>query len=391
MTAGAIDLGEKPSVISAIVKYHLTERGRQVINDAMDVHGGKGICMGPNNYLGRAYQQIPVAITVEGANILTRSMIIFGQGAIRGHPYVLKEMQATHEADDEKALREFDAAFFGHMAFAISNLVRAAWVGLTGSLLVFTPGDKHTRRYYRQLTRLSSAFAWASDVSMFVLGSALKRRERLSARLGDILSQLYLASTVLKRFHDDGAPEEDASLMHWAMQDALNRAQEAFYGLFENMPNRLVACLLRVSIFPWGRVFHAPADTLGSKVVGLLMTPGAARDRLTQGMCIPIDPDDPVTALDAALLAVIAAEPVEAKMRAAKHAGTIGGEFSDQLAQDAVAKGVINAQEAELLARAKALRRKAIMVDDFPKDFGRSELFQTTQAVSFEALGRVRA
>ena len=388
MTAGAIDLGEKPSVISAIVKYHLTERGRQVINDAMDVHGGKGICMGPNNYLGRAYQQVPVAITVEGANILTRSMIIFGQGAIRGHPYVLKEMEATREPDNAKALREFDAAFFGHVAFANSNLVRAAWMGLTGARFVMAPGGRHTRRYYQQLTRLSSAFAWASDISMFVLGGALKRRERLSARLGDILSQLYLASTVLKRFEDDGRPEEDLPLMHWAMQDALNRAQEAFYGLFENMPSRLVAWGLRVSIFPWGRVFDAPADTLGSKVVGLLMTPGPSRDRLTQGMCIPRDPEDAVTVLDAALLAVIAAEPVEAKMRAAKHAGTISGEFSDQLAQDAVAKGVINAQEAEVLARAKALRRKAIMVDDFPKDFGRSEIFQTTRAVSFEALAR---
>ncbi len=388
MTAGAIDLGEKPSVISAIVKYHLTERGRQVVNDAMDVHGGKGICMGPNNYLGRAYQQIPVAITVEGANILTRSMIIFGQGAIRGHPYVLKEMEATHDPDHAKALREFDVAFFGHMAFATSNLVRAAWMGLTGARLVMAPGDKHTRRYYQQLTRLSSAFAWASDIAMFVLGGALKRRERLSARLGDILSQLYLASTVLKRYEDDGRPEDDLPLLHWAMQDALNRAQDAFYGLFENMPGRLVACALRVSIFPWGRVFDAPADSLGSKVVGLLMTPGPARDRLTQGMCIPRDADDPVTALDAALLAVIDAEPVEAKMRVAKHAGTIQGEFSDQLAQDAVAKGVINAQEAEVLVRAKALRRKAIMVDDFPKDFGRSELFQTTQAVTFEALAR---
>jgi acyl-CoA dehydrogenase len=223
---------------------------------------------------------------------------------------------------------------------------------------------------------------------MFVLGGALKRRERLSARLGDILSQLYLASTVLKRFEDDGRPDEDLPLMQWAMQDALNRAQEAFYGLFENMPSRVVAWGLRVSIFPWGRVFDAPVDALGSKVVGLMMTPGSARDRLTQGMCIPRDADDAVTALDAALLAVIAAEPVEAKMRAARHAGTIQGEFSDQLAQDAVAKGVINAHEAETLARAKALRRKAIMVDDFPKDFGRSEMFQTTQAVTFEALVR---
>ena len=388
MTAGAIDLGEKPSVISAIVKYHLTERGRQLINDAMDVHGGKGICMGPNNYLGRSYQQIPIGITVEGANILTRSMIIYGQGAIRGHPFVLKEMEATQEEDDAKALKDLDAAFFGHVAFTISNMARAAWMGVTCARLVMTPGDKHTRRYYQQLTRLSSAFAWTSDVAMFVLGGSLKRRERLSARLGDILSQLYLASTVLKKFADDGCPEDDLPLLHWAMRDTLNRAQEAFYGLFENLPNRVVAWGLRWSIFPWGRVFDAPVDTLGSKVVGLLMTPGPARDRLTQGMCIPRDENDPVTVIDLALMAVIEAEPIEAKMRAAARAGTIAGEFASMLAADALAKGVITAQEAAALERAKSLRRKVIMVDDFPKDFGRSELFQTTQAVSFEALDR---
>ncbi len=388
MTAGAIDLGEKPSVISAIVKYHLTERGRQVINDAMDVHGGKGICMGPNNYLGRSYQQIPIGITVEGANILTRSMIIYGQGAIRGHPYVLKEMEATQEEDDAKALTDLDAAFFGHVAFTISNMARAAWMGVSCARLVMTPGDKHTRQYYQQLTRLSSAFAWTSDVAMFVLGGSLKRRERLSARLGDILSQLYLASTVLKKFADDGCPEDDLPLLHWAMRDTLNRAQEAFYGLFENLPNRVVAWGLRWSIFPWGRVFDAPVDTLGSKVVGLLMTPGPARDRLTQGMCIPRDENDPVTVIDLALMAVIEAEPIEAKMRAAARAGTIAGEFASMLAADALAKGVITAQEAAALERAKSLRRKVIMVDDFPKDFGRSELFQTTQAVSFEALDR---
>jgi acyl-CoA dehydrogenase len=312
-------------------------------------------------------------------------MIIFGQGAIRGHPYVLKEMDATREPDERKALREFDRAFFSHVAFAVSNKARAVWMGLTGARLVLAPGDQATRRYYQQLTRLSSAFAWAADVSMFVLGGALKRRERLSARLGDVLSQLYLASTVLKRYQDDGSPVEDLPLLHWALQDALHRVQEAFYGLFENLPNRWVARALRLTIFPYGRAFDAPADTLGSEVVGLLMTPGPSRDRLTAGMCVPRDENDAVTVLDAALLAAIAAEPVEAKMRAAARAGAISGEM---LAGDALAKGVINPMEADTLARAKALRRKAIMVDDFPRDFGRSELFQTTQPVSFEALQR---
>ena len=203
-----------------------------------------------------------------------------------------------------------------------------------------------------------------------------------------ILSQLYLASCVLKRFEDDDRPNADSPLMHWAMQDTLYRAQEAFYGLFENLPNRLAAWGLRMTIFPWGRVFEAPADTLGNKVVGLLMTPGPARDRLTAGICIPKDENDAVTVVDAALLAVIAAEPVEAKLRAAQRAGAIAGEFADMLAADGLAKGVITSDEAALLARAKTLRRKVIMVDDFPQDFGRSELFQTTQPVTFDTLKR---
>ncbi|HEV2008772.1 MAG TPA: acyl-CoA dehydrogenase, partial [Burkholderiales bacterium] len=216
MTAGAVDLGEKPSVVSAIVKYHLTERARQVINDAMDVHGGKGICMGPSNYLARIYQQTPIAITVEGANILTRSMIIFGQGAIRGHPYVLKEIAATKELDHAKALVDFDAAFFGHVAFVVSNFARALWLGIVHGHFVRLPGDAQPRRYYQQLTRLSSGFALMADAAMFVLGGTLKRREQLSARLGDILSQLYFASAALKRYADGAHPADDLPLLHWS-------------------------------------------------------------------------------------------------------------------------------------------------------------------------------
>jgi acyl-CoA dehydrogenase len=274
------------------------------------------------------------------------------------------------------------------MAFALSNKLRTLWMGLTCARFVVTPGDRETRVYYQQLTRLSSAFAWVSDVAMFVLGSALKRRERISARLGDILSNLYLGSAVLKRFEDDGRPPEDLPLLHWAMKDTLHRAQEAFYGLFENLPSRVVAWVLRITVFPWGRVFEPPPDSLGSQVVGLLMTPGPARDRLTAGICIPKDENDAVTVVDAALLAVIAAEPVEAKLRAAQRAGAIAGEFADMLAADGLAKGVITSDEAALLARAKTLRRKVIMVDDFPQDFGRSELFQTTQPVTFDTLKR---
>ena len=390
MTAGAVDLGEKPSVVSAIVKYHLTERARQVINDAMDVHGGKGICMGPSNYLARGYQQMPIAITVEGANILTRSMIIFGQGAIRGHPYVLKEIAATREPDPRKALADFDAAFFGHLAFVVTNEARAFWLGLTRARFVSVPGDAHTRHYYQQLTRLSSGFALMADVAMLVLGGALKRRERLSARLGDILSQLYLASSVLKRYEDDGRPAEDLPLLHWAMQDALHKIEEAFFGLFENLPNRFIAWTLRGVIFPlilpYGREFSPPRDELGSRVVNLLLVPNPARERLTGGIFVSQDENDPVGVLEAALREVIAAEDVEAKIRAAHKAGTIAGRFADELAEQALDKGVISRAEAEILERAKRLRRKAIMVDDFPQDFGKTEIYQTTEPVTFEAL-----
>ncbi|MBI2296207.1 MAG: acyl-CoA dehydrogenase [Betaproteobacteria bacterium] len=390
MTAGAVDLGEKPSVVSAIVKYHLTERGRQVISDAMDVHGGKGICLGPSNYLARAYQQTPIAITVEGANILTRSMIIFGQGAIRGHPFVLKEIQATHERDLDQAVRGFDEAFFGHLAFIASNQARAFWMGLTVARFVAAPGDRHTKRYYQQLTRLSAAFAWTADVSMFLLGGSLKRRERLSARLGDILSNLYLASAALKRYEDDKRPAEDLPFLHWSVQDALARTEGAFYGLFANLPNRFIAWALRGVIFPfvypYGREFEPPRDRLGSQVVGLLLAPGPARERLTAGIFIPQDPAEPVAVLEAALRAVIAAEPIGAKIRSARERGVIASSFADQIVDEACSKGVITLEEKAAMERAKLLRRQVIMVDDFPKDLGKTEIHQTTQPVTFEAL-----
>src|SRR5205823_1973128 len=215
MTMAALDLGEKPSVISAICKYHMTERMRQIINDAMDVHGGKGIMEGPSNYLARAYQTVPIGITVEGANILTRSMIIFGQGAIRCHPYVLKEIRAAGEND----LAAFDAALWGHMAFTFSNAARSLWLGLTGGQGTAVPGGPETRRYLQMMTRFSSAFALVSDISMFVIGGSLKRREKISARLGDILSMLYIASATVKRFHDDGRPKDDRPLLAWAIYD----------------------------------------------------------------------------------------------------------------------------------------------------------------------------
>jgi acyl-CoA dehydrogenase len=365
MTAQAVDLGGKPSVISAIVKYHCTERGRQVINDAMDVHGGKGICMGPDNYLGRAYQQTPIGITVEGANILTRSLIIFGQGAVRSHPYVLREIHAAHDQDSKRAVREFDAALFGHISFSLSNAVRSLVYGLTGGLVIGVPTEQPTKRYYQALTRYSAAFAFAADVAMLVLGGGLKRREKLSARLGDVLSQMYLCSAVLKRFEDDGRLAEDLPLLHWGMQDGLYRIQAAFDGVLQNFPNRFAALVLRAMVFPLGQHRKPPSDHLGHEVASLLLKPGAARDRLTAGMFIPSNEEEAVGALEAALASTLACEPLQAELEKARKEGKL--KSREELLQIAEARelGIIDAEQALQLERDYALRRKVIMVDDF--------------------------
>jgi acyl-CoA dehydrogenase len=372
MTAGAVDLGEKPSVISAIVKYHCTERGRQVINDAMDVHGGKGICLGPGNYLGRAYQQVPIGITVEGANILTRSMIVFGQGAIRCHPFVLKEIAATREADRERASHQFDEALWGHVGFVLGNAARSLWLSLTGARLLAVPGPAELRTHLRRMSRLSASFAFAADLAMLLLGGDLKRREKLSARLGDILSQLYLASCVVKRYQDDGAQQTDLPFAQWALEDCAHQAQGAFFGLFQNFPPRWAGALLRLTCFPFGRSFAPPSDRLGHRVAALMLEDCPARDRLTAGIFIRRHEADAVGRLELALELVAAADAVEGKLRNAVKSGVLDAfTVEDRLAAGLTA-GVISAQEAEIWTRYNALRRACIMVDDFPRDVGRS-------------------
>jgi acyl-CoA dehydrogenase len=367
MTMAALDMGEKPSVISAICKYHMTERMRAILNDAMDVHGGKGICMGPNNYLGRAYQTVPIAITVEGANILTRSLIIFGQGAIRCHPFVLKEMMAVR-GDDLKA---FDEAFWSHVAFTIANGARSLWLGLTGGKGVSVPGSPRTRRYLQILTRFSSAFAMLADLSMFVIGGSLKRKEMLSARLGDILSHLYMMSATVKRFHDDGCPEEDVPLLTWAMYDSSFKLQVAMDGVLANFPNRPVAWLMRRFAFPKGLTLTAPHDKWNSRVARLLIEPGAVRDRLTAGIYLPRREDDVIGRLEFAMEAAIKADPIEAKIRAAQKEGRLPQRTLAERRDAAVKSGIITLAEFEHLVRTDRLRREVIMVDDFPNDLSR--------------------
>jgi len=380
LTAAAIDLGEKPAVLSGIAKLHLTERGRQVVIDAMDVVGGKGIMMGPSNFLGAAYMQLPVAITVEGANILTRSLIVFGQGAIRCHPFVLKEIEATRESDPAKASAAYDKALFGHIGFTLSNMARTLVTGLTGSHFVTVPANvaPETRRYYQQLTRFSAALAFLADVSMGSLGGALKRKEKLSARLGDILSLMYLCSATLKRYEDEGRQQADAPLMHWAMWDAMFKAQSAFEGVISNFPNRLIAAVMRRIVFPLGRPYFVPSDKLGHEVAKLLLEPSATRDRLTAGMRSPTAGDGPVAQIERALVATLAAEPIEAAIRAAAKEGRFdpkvpAGGGLDALVARAVAAGVVTADEGAAVITARDLTAKVIRVDDFPQDLGLSE------------------
>jgi acyl-CoA dehydrogenase len=384
LTAGAVDRGEKPAVLSAIAKYHLTERGRQVANDAMDIAGGKGICMGPSNFLGAAYMQIPVSITVEGANILTRSLIIFGQGAIRCHPFVLKEIAAANDRDAEAASVAFDQALFGHVRFLLANMARAFVMGLCGSHCARVPQTvaPETRRYYQQLTRFSAALAFLADVSMGVLGGALKRKEKLSARLGDVLSMLYLCSATLKRYEAEGRQAADAPLMHWAIWDAMFKAQNAIEGVISNFPNRAIAAVLRRIVFPLGRPYVVPSDKLGHEVARLLIEPSATRDRLTAGMYLPKTETNIVGALELALDAALAAEPIAARMRDAAKAGRFAAKLNEDRIAAAFAAGVVTADEVSILRRAQRLVEQVIRVDDFAQDLGASEMRPLARAVA---------
>jgi len=374
MTAGAVDLGEKPSVVSAIAKYHVTERARQVANDGMDVVGGKGICLGPSNFLGRAYQQVRGAPAREGANILTRSLIIFGQGAIRCHPYLLAEMHAAHNKDARQGLVDFDKALWGHVGYTIRNGFRALWLGMTGSHFVGVNVDvaPEVRRYYQQMTRFSTAFAFLADISLLVLGGSVKRREKLSARLGDILAQMYLISCTLKRFEADGRQAADLPMVNWAIWDAMYKAQEAFDGVIANFPNRFIGAFLHRSIFPWGHPYVVPSDDLGHKVARLLIEPSAARDRLTAECFLPLTESEPAGAIELALAATIEGGASEAKIREAEKAGRFANNPLANVRDVAVAAaecGVITAAEFEVMKRRNVLRDIVVHVDDFPFDF----------------------
>ena len=370
LTANAVDLGEKPSVLSAILKYHLTERGRECISHAMDVHGGKGIIMGPNNYLGRSWQGAPIFITVEGANILSRNLMIFGQGAIRCHPFVLKEMALAGREDHAQALLEFDELLLNHIGFAVSNAASTLVLNLGLGRFEQVPGNALSQGYFRALNRQAAAFALLADLSMMLLGGELKRRERLSARLGDVLSHMYLASAALKRYHDLDSPEHLNPLFKWAMEESLGHAERALDELLKNFPSRTLGFLLRGVVFPLGRRHTGPSDALDAEVAAVLgRTKGdPTLEAVLAGCYRPQSADDPVGALQHACEQLHAAHPLYKKLHDALKSGVVKPAAGQSSIDAAVQSGVLHADEAQALHHAEAARRKVIDVDDFAKE-----------------------
>jgi acyl-CoA dehydrogenase len=366
VTAGAIDGGEKPSVPSAMLKYHATELGRMIANDAMDVHGGKGICLGPNNYLGRGYQIVPVAITVEGANILTRSLIIFGQGAVRCHPFVLKEMNAARNQDREAGIRDFDRALMGHMGFAISNAARSFVMAMTFARFTKVPKTGTTMRYFQHVNRYSASFAFATDIAMLALGGYLKKKETLSARLGDVLSMMYLASMVLKHHENQGREEADLPLVEWACRSLLYQAQEQLHLFLRNFPNRPLAAFMRMVIFPRGMTYFPPSDRLGRSIVDLIMSPTASRERMSQHIYKTQVSNNPLGMLQEALILSTMAEPLEKRIRVegVKTGRVTALDLPGQISQ-AEGLGILSEAEAVMLRDYDAKVSHLINVDDF--------------------------
>ena len=376
MTALAVDRGEKPAVPSAIAKMHTTDMARSIIQDSMDIHGGKGIIMGPRNYLGRAWMGAPIWITVEGANILTRSMIIFGQGAIRCHPYVLKEMEAANLPDKNEALDKFDNLLFKHLGYSFQNAVRSFFQGLGTWRLERNTGDKFTRQFYSRITRYSAAFGFAADVSMLTLGGSLKKREKTSARLGDVLSHLYMASAVLKRYRDQGNPTADQPIVAWALHNHFYEIEQALKLLSYNFPSKSVGFFLRRIIFPLGTHELPPGDRLGHKAASLLLNPNETRQRLTDGIDKAESEFNVIEAMNKVLVKVIDTEPLERRILKAVKSGQIDEIDPRAQLQQALEMEIISKKEFNLLQKVREEVAEIIAVDDFPH-----EAFDRTLAV----------
>lgn len=368
MTAGAVDLKVKPSIASAIAKYHMTEMSREVISNAMDIHAGHMIQVGPRNFLANLHFAIPISITVEGANILTRNLIIFGQGAIRCHPYLLREVELISSPTPD--IQELDRLLMSHIGFFASNLLRAFAYGITGGRLISTTvKNKKIKKYQRQLTRMSTALILISDMSFALLGGSLKRRERISARLGDMLSQLYLASAVLKYYYDNNQPASDVDYVCWSLQQCLQKIQVACDDLLDNYPSRWMGKLLSWVIFPFGQAYRSPEDKLSKNIVTPMLSPTELRDRLTQYCYVSDNPSELSYRLDKALDQVATIDPILKKLHKAIQSGAIPYRYNfDERVNAAQKAGILTADEARELNNFETLRQEIIKVNEFSFD-----------------------
>ena len=368
LTTSAIDSGEKPAVVTAMMKAYTTEGMRRVINDAMDIQGGAAICKGPRNVLAHAYQAIPIGITVEGANILTRTMIIFGQGAIRCHPYAFKEVETAHARD----VAGFDKAFFGHVGFVFQNLVRSKLLGFTGGRLASTPIGGPAGRAMQCLSRYSASFALLSDAAMGTLGGDLKRKENISGRLADALAWMYLGSATVKRWIDEGMPARDRDLMMWSIDTALYEIQEALRGVLDNLPNRIAANLLKPAVFPLGARRRPPTDRLSARIARALLDDGETRLSLSRDIYVPKHASPGLWTLEHALDLTVRAEPARRKLRDAVKARTLPRGREADLLKPGLELGVITQLEHDQLVEAAQARDEAVQVDAFPSKRSRS-------------------
>jgi len=366
VTAAMVSRGEKPSVLSAIMKYQTTDRMRRSLNDAMDLHGGRAICDGPSNYLQSAYQMMPVAITVEGANILTRTLITFAQGALRSHPYLYREIAACQDQDPQRGLAAFEAAFSGHVAFSLANLCGAMFHNLTFGVFGRVPDKAYgTAEWYRQLWRAARNFAFVADLTVAVLGGALKTKQKLSGRLADALSELYFLACVIKRYEDDAKPANDRHIVALCARNGLYRFQEALRAAIDNFPNTPVRWFMRAVVFPFGGHYRPAPDWLGHRVAELVLAPGEVRDRLTRFIFVSNDPNDPTGLLEVTMAKAVAAEAADKKLDRAVRAGVVRRVHGSDFIGEAAAKGVLNQAEAAMLRELEALTARAIAVDHF--------------------------
>lgn len=363
-TLGGLDKGIKPPVITAIAKYNATELGRKIINDGMDVVGGAGISRGPRNTLANMYWATPIGITVEGANILTRTLIIFGQGALRAHPYAYKEVAAVERND----LKAFDDAFWSHIGHVVNNLFRSVLLSLTRGRLAAKPVSGPTGRYYQKLSWASASFAIMADIAMAALGGTLKQKETITGRFADILSWMYIGFSVLRRYEAEGRRQEDLPFVHYAIKHAFAQMQIGFDGIFANLGVPGLRWFFKGPLLGWSSLNaleSSVSDKLVHEVAQLVQTDGPARDRLTDGIYIPKHPDEAVARLEHAFKVIKSSEQSERKIRRAIAEGRMEKKKGAVLYDDALAKQIISEEEYKNLKLANEVRWQAIQVDDF--------------------------